>query len=153
MRKHQKCRKASWFSTQWWWKKMVEEKPTSCENSSVKVFEEGWRTDHLEKDLNTEDVGWSILLWTSQDAKVPIYCSVYRVESLCYLLIMHGLFQEALKLQSEAGTLWRCLIQLDRWWATLLKMRCFFVTRCLSFNFRLGVSALFLPLQIPRGLP
>lgn len=75
------------------------------------------------------------------------------VESWCYLVIVHWLLQGPLKLQSEVGTLRRCLTQPGLWSAALLQKCWFSVTQCLWFNFRLSISALFLPLQRPGGPP
>lgn len=68
------------------------------------------------------------------------------------LLISAGPFQEALRLQRDAGTLGRCLIQLGQGSAALLRMGCPSAPRCLQFV-RLGVSVWLFFLQKPKGFP
>lgn len=127
---------------------MLEEKSTSCETLSVKVFKEGWR--------NGRGGGfghwrcWLPGFALNQPGHPRTNLLLVTMGCRFVFLISAGLFQEALRLQRDAGTLGRCLIQLGHGSAVLLKMGCPAVPRCLQFV-RLGVSVWLFFLQKPKG--
>lgn len=127
---------------------MLEEKSTSCETLSVKVFKEGWR--------NGRGGGfghwrcWLPGFALNQPGHPRTNLLLVTMGCRFVFLISAGLFQEALRLQRDAGTLGRCLIQLGHGSAALLKMGCPAVPRCLQFV-RLGVSVWLFFLQKPKG--
>lgn len=126
---------------------MLEEKSTSCETLSVKVFKEGWR--------NGRGGGfghwrcWLPGFALNQPGHPRTNLLLVTMGCRFVFLISAGLFQEALRLQRDAGTLGRCLIQLGHGSAALLKMGCPAVPRCLQFV-RLGVSVWLFFLQKPK---